>query len=471
MEVRYRLDGQFGYSFLGTFFPVAPTTGFLRLAYPTSATGPLSSMGAGFAPQPGPVALLSGRFDVRGTELIGHLPSSMAVAARRITVHFTLANALGTLRPTGTLLLPQLSGDGSGMITCGGSAPHCDPATAFIPQPLVFDAAHFSWNAVNHLQATSLHAAALVPKSILVRAPANFPNLVAFQLVTASEIDRHLVPEPGSLPLAAGGLAGIALLAARRRRGRRLHMRATAILLGCAAALSLLPGARASASTLQVRYEVSTGFRGFGAPTIPNVPPYGQGILTLWYQTPSSLPVGATGPDLAPLPGPVTLLPGRIDLQRYTLGSHAPGSMFSGLRSLTLMLEFEHAHGSLNTAGTLLLPEIRGVIRGKAFCTGGICGSGGGTTRFTIAPLLNSWTAPGHLVGGALRASALESLLFTGPNTQYPLPPIPIRMGVHIRDAREIDRMVVPEPGTLPLAAGGLAALALFASRCRHRRA
>ena len=217
MEVRYQLGGEFGLRSGTNFLPVAPAGGLLRLAYPTSATGPLSSMGNGSAPQPGPVALLSGRFGAAATVLVSHFPSSMALAAQHFSIHFDLVNALGTLRPTGTLFFSQLHGQGSGMITCFGAPPHCDAATAFVPRPLVVDPFSFSWNAVNHLLGTSLRAAALLPKSIVLD---DGPSAFVFRLVSATEIDRHLVPEPGSLPLAAGGLAALALFDARRRRAR-----------------------------------------------------------------------------------------------------------------------------------------------------------------------------------------------------------------------------------------------------------
>lgn len=212
MEVRYRLDGQFGYAIPGLGFGgLAPAQGVLRLAYPTSATGPVSSMGAIFAPLPGPVALLSGRFDVQGTETFSHNPGSMVVGAIRRTIHFELAPALGTLRPGGTLLLSNLMGHGSGTQTCASFADHCEPETNGIPQPVLFPAFTFDWNAANHLVGTSLRAAALVPKTIFLDV------LYGLRFTTAREIDRHLVPEPGSLPLASGGLGVLALLAARRR--------------------------------------------------------------------------------------------------------------------------------------------------------------------------------------------------------------------------------------------------------------
>lgn len=215
MEVRYRLDGEYGYSIpvIG-FGQLAPAQGVLRLAYPTSATGPLSSMGAAFAPLPGPVALLSGRFDVQHTEWFSAPPDQMAVGGIRRMIHFELAPALGTLRPAGTLLLSNLMGHGSGMQTCASYGHHCEPETNFVPQPVLFDFT-FDWNAASHLVGTSLRAAAFVPKII------QLDLLYGLRLVTAREIDRHLVPEPGSLPLAAGGFVGLALLAARRRRAHR----------------------------------------------------------------------------------------------------------------------------------------------------------------------------------------------------------------------------------------------------------
>lgn len=172
------------------------------------------SSGAGLVPLPGPVTLLGGNVDFHQTTLFSPNPTGMAVGGIRVELRLQFESALGTLRPTGTLLLPQVRGLAAGTVSVC-----CNPGP--IRQVLAFDPVSFDWSAPLHLDGTQLRASALVPKRIeLGRAP-GFPVDFTLTIASASEIDRHLVPEPSSLPLVSGGLAALALLAANRPRARR----------------------------------------------------------------------------------------------------------------------------------------------------------------------------------------------------------------------------------------------------------
>ena len=68
----------------------------------------------------------------------------------------------------------------------------------------------------------------------------------------------------------------------------------------------------ASASVLEVRYEVETEIYVFGFPyQFGHGPPHGSGIITLRYQAPASLPSGTNGANVQPIAGPVSLSPAR----------------------------------------------------------------------------------------------------------------------------------------------------------------
>jgi MYXO-CTERM domain-containing protein len=172
---------------------------------------------SGIAPLPGPVTLLHGDIDVEQTTLFSPNPTGMAPGGIEVGLHLVLDNAVGTLRPTGTLLLPDLRGHATGSFLCF-------PCPGYLRAPLNFPDVRFAWTAPLHLDGTQLVAAALAPRTIDLGTDdlgLGFPVRFGIQITDASEIDRQVVvPEPGSFATSGAGLLALAFFAARRRRRR-----------------------------------------------------------------------------------------------------------------------------------------------------------------------------------------------------------------------------------------------------------
>jgi hypothetical protein len=198
-------------------------TGTLDLLYPFADGAPISSAGAGLSVLPGPVALLDGTLRATSVQVRPTFPLFQLEIAWRLD----LDAAVGTLLPGGTLRLPAIRGQGREIFHCKGlCSPYPLPRSQAITS--LFEARTFLWSASNHLVGGALRASALVPHTFRIGGGGAGSGLTASLLVSsATEIERHVVPEPGSVSTTLGGLAALALVSARRRRARR--GRATAI--------------------------------------------------------------------------------------------------------------------------------------------------------------------------------------------------------------------------------------------------
>jgi hypothetical protein len=215
-------------------------------------------------------------------------------------------------------------------------------------------------------------------------------------------------------------------------------------------ALCLVAPASAGAALIRVDYRVWTQLVFQGNPIAPGL--HGTGVISLLYQ--------ASG--TSPIAGPVSLLAGSLGGQATLLAGHVPSSMATGGIRIRMGADLGPALGTLKPTGTLLFPLIPVAQTGVLSCVG-MCSGMTTSMNPLTGQLAVVWNAPGHLVGGALQQMALISQGVVRTAAQNGFVPI----GIHIANAQEIARTVIPEPSSLPLAASGLA---LLATR-RQRRA
>ena len=125
----------------------------------------------------------------------------------------------GTLKSVGSLSFPAVNVIVNGLIHCTGAT--C--GLVGLPQSLPVPLSSLFPPVVVPVKVPGAAPGSALPKTLTWSAMSlgSMGSMPLTATVVATEINRHLVPEPSTLPLVAMGLAGIAGVAARQRSRRR----------------------------------------------------------------------------------------------------------------------------------------------------------------------------------------------------------------------------------------------------------